>query len=91
MGESSDIKKIETKMEDSKTYITSDLYLTAYLKVKGHKYSVDRVKSKSNFVFEKSSDLLSDVNDYLSESGSCEPLIYTNAIKNLKNLLYNNR
>lgn len=78
-------------MEEKASYITSDLYLTAYLKVKGYKYMVDKIKSKSNFVFEMTPELLSDVNDYLSESGSCEPLAFTNAIKNLKNFLYNNR
>lgn len=78
-------------MEENKTYTTSDLYLTAYLKVKGHKYIVEKIRSKSNFVFEESDKLITDVNDYLSENGSCEPLTYTNAIKNLKNFLYNNR
>ena len=72
-------------------YVTSDLYLTAYLKIKGHKYNVEKMKSKSNFIFIECPELLSDVNDYLTESGSCEPLAYTNAIKNLKNLLYNNK
>ena len=27
--------------------------------------------------------------EYLTENGSCEPLAYTNAIKNIKNLLFN--
>jgi len=78
-------------MSDTKTYVTSDLYLTAYLKIKGHKYNVEKLKSKSNFVFFESPELLLDVNDYLTENGNCEPLSYTNAIKNLKNLLYNNK
>jgi hypothetical protein len=34
-------------------------------------------------------DIAEEVNNYLNESGSCEPLLYTNSIKNLKNLLYN--
>jgi hypothetical protein len=72
-------------------YTTSDLYLTAYLKVKGFKFNVDKLKSKSNFVFNNTPELLSNVNDYLSEMGSCEPLAFTNAIKNLKNYLYNNK
>jgi len=76
-------------MNDSNTYVTSDLYLSAYLKVKGHRYRVEKIKSKSNFVFEQTPELLSYVNEYLTENGSCEPLAYTNAIKNLKNLLYN--
>lgn len=76
-------------MNDSNTYVTSDLYLSAYLKVKGHRYRVEKIKSKSNFVFDQTPELLSYVNEYLTENGSCEPLAYTNAIKNLKNLLYN--
>lgn len=78
-------------MHKEEKYITSDLYLTAYLKVKGHKFSVEMVKSKSNFVFNCDDKLISDVNDYLSENGSCEPLAYTNSIKNIKNYLYNKK
>ena len=78
-------------MSDETKYATSDLYLTAYLKIKGHKYTVEKSKTKSNFVFQLSPELLSDVNAYLSETGSCEPLAYTNAIKNIKNLLYNRK
>jgi hypothetical protein len=73
----------------SNNYVTSDLYLSAYLKVKGNKYTVEKNKSKSNFIFDETPELLSYVNEYLTENGSCEPLAYTNAIKNLKNLLYN--
>lgn len=78
-------------MTENVNYITSDLYLTAYLKVKGHKFTVEKIRSKSNFVFISTPELIFDVNSYLSETGSCEPLTYTNAIKNLKNFLYNNR
>jgi hypothetical protein len=78
-------------MENESKYITSDLYLTAYLKVKGYKYIVNKIKSKSNFIFDETDELLVDVNHYLSETGSCEPLSYTNAIKNIKNYLYNNK
>jgi hypothetical protein len=78
-------------MNDLKTYVTSDLYLTAYLKIKGHKYTAEKMKSKSNFIFPECPELLSDVNEYLTENGNCEPLSYTNAIKNLKNFLHNNK
>jgi hypothetical protein len=70
-------------------YITSDLYLSAYLKCKGFKFIVEKLKSKSTFLFVETPELLSVVNEYLTESGSCEPLAYTNAIKNIKNLLHN--
>jgi hypothetical protein len=78
-------------MDVSTQYVTSDLYLTAYLKVKGFKFSVEKIKSKSNFVFTNTPDLIKNVNEYLSEMGSCEPLAFTNAIKNLKNYLHNNK
>jgi hypothetical protein len=72
-------------------YITSDLYLTAYLKCKGFKFTLEKSKSKSNFIFIETPELLLIVNEYLTESGSCEPLAYTNAIKNIKNLLHNTK
>jgi hypothetical protein len=77
-------------MNESTQYVTSDLYLTAYLKVKGFKFSVEKIKSKSNFVFTNTPELIKNVNEYLSEMGSCEPLAFTNAIKNLKNYLHKN-
>ena len=77
-------------MENSTTYYTtSDLYLAAYLKTKGGKLSVEKKGSKAHFKFIENPDLLSNVNDYFMEDGSCEPLAYTNAIKNLKNLIFN--
>jgi hypothetical protein len=76
-------------MEEEKKYITSDLYLSAYLKVKGFRFSVEKLKSKASFVFVQSPELLATVNEYLTESGTCEPLNYSNSIKNIKNLLYN--
>lgn len=70
-------------------YSTSDLYLTAYLKIKGHKFTVEKTAKKSTFIFQSSPELLFNVDAYLTEMGACEPLAYTNAIKNLKNLLFN--
>ena len=70
-------------------YITSDLYLAAYLKVKNFKFKVEKMKTKSNFIFERSEELMACVEEYLTESGSCNPLAYANSIKNIKNLLYN--
>lgn len=78
-------------MDEKITYVTSDLYLTAYLKTKGLKFNLTKVKTKSNFVFDETPELTQYVNEYLTENGSCEPLAYTNAIKNIKNLLYNNK
>jgi hypothetical protein len=79
------------KMDEKTTYVTSDLYLTAYLKTKGLKFTLNKVKTKSNFVFDENPELTKYVNEYLTENGTCEPLAYTNAIKNIKNLLYNNK
>lgn len=76
-------------MEQETKYITSDLYLGAYLKLKGFKMVVEKQRSKAIFVFDKTEEIQKEVNDYLNEGGSCEPLLYTNSIKNLKNLLYN--
>jgi hypothetical protein len=76
-------------MNEIINYTTSDLYLAAYLKCKGLKFTVEKLKSKSNFLFIETTELISLVNEYLTESGSCEPLAYTNAIKNIKNLLHN--
>ena len=39
-------------MDDKTTYVTSDLYLTAFLKTKGLKFNLIKVKTKFNFVFE---------------------------------------
>jgi hypothetical protein len=76
-------------MDNINTYRTSDLYLSAFLKLKGHKFSVEKNKNKIFFIFDKNDVLMSNVADYLSESGSCEPLLFTNTIKNLKNLIHN--
>jgi hypothetical protein len=70
-------------------FITSDLYLSAFLKTKGFKLTIEKNKNKYNFVFEGSDTLTSNVNDYLTENATCEPLSFTNSIKNLKNLMYN--
>jgi hypothetical protein len=76
-------------MSEVKTYNTSDLYLAAFLKLKGQKFEVEKIKNKVIFKFNTSEELNKFVSDYLTESGSCEPLLYTNSIKNLKNLIYN--
>jgi len=71
------------------SYTTNDLYLAAFLKVNGYKLKIEKIKSKSSFIFESDEKLLKLVNDYLTEEGNCNPLTYTNSIKNLKNLIYN--
>tara|TARA_R110001592_G_scaffold67486_8_gene207115 strand:- start:612 stop:845 length:234 start_codon:yes stop_codon:yes gene_type:complete len=76
-------------MEKENKYTTSDLYLTAYLKLKGFKMSVEKNNKKATFIFDRNDEIIKAVTDYLNESGDCEPLLYANSIKNLKNLLYN--
>jgi hypothetical protein len=76
-------------MEQETNYKTSDLYLAAFLKLKGFKMSVEKNRNKAIFTFEKTDELTLLVNEYLNEGGSCSPLLYTNSIKNLKNLIYN--
>jgi hypothetical protein len=75
--------------QENSTYSTSDLYLAAFLKLKGYKMSVEKNRNKANFIFEVD-ELLNDlIVDYLNGEGNCEPLLYANSIKNLKNLIYN--
>jgi len=76
-------------MEQELKYKTSDLYLSAFLKLKSFKMDVEKNKTRVVFVFDKTDELMLNVNNYLNESASCDPLLYTNSIKNLKNLLYN--
>ena len=70
-------------------YTTTDLYLSAYLLVKGHKFTFEKKVKKAFFSFQTTPDLDLHVNDYLLGSGTVTPLAYANAIKNLKNLLFN--
>lgn len=75
--------------KNSELYKTCDLYLSAYLKLEGHVMTIEKNKNKITFVFEKTERLESQIMDYLNEKGQCSPLLYTNSIKNLKNLIYN--
>lgn len=76
-------------MEETKIYKTNDLYLAAFLKLNSQKLRVEKVKGKANFIFNETEELQKLVNEYLTEEGNCNPLSYTNSIKNLKNLIYN--
>lgn len=75
--------------ENVNVYESSDLYLSAYLILKGEIFEFKKSGRKTLFIFKSSENLNSHVNGYLTGRGSCEPLAYTNAIKNLKNLLFN--
>lgn len=75
--------------ENEGKYITTDLYLSAYLLIKGHRFVFEKKGRRAHFNFESNSGLDENANEYLMGTGSCEPLAYANAIKNLKNLLFN--
>lgn len=79
------------KRMDDKNYKTSDLYLTAFLRLKGYSYEIEKNRNKIFFVFQESANILKDVNDYLMGNSNCDALSYSNSIKNLKNFIYNNR
>jgi hypothetical protein len=75
--------------EEANVYVTTDLYLSSYLSVKGHKFDFERKGHKAYFRFEKTADLDLNLNEYLLGNGSVTPLSYANAVKNMKNLLFN--
>ena len=70
-------------MSNVNVYVTTDLYLSSYLLVKGHQFTFERKTSKAFFSFQQTPDLDSHVNEYLMGNGSTTPLSYANAIKNL--------
>lgn len=78
-----------TIIDNVNLYKSSDLYLSAYLIVKGNQFTFEKNVKKISFIFTKTQNLDVNVNEYLMGKGSCEPLLYANAIKNLKNLLFN--
>lgn len=80
---------IEEGVTDLDLYTTTDLYLSAYLIVKGHRFTFEKKGKKAYFSFKSAQHLDEHVNEYLMGGGSTEPLKYANAIKNLKNLLFN--
>jgi hypothetical protein len=71
------------------TYETSDLYLVSYLKVKGFKFNIKNFKNRVKFQFEKTEEFDKELKIYFSEMGSVEPLLFSNTIKNIKNLIHN--
>lgn len=71
-------------------YQTGDLYLSAYLLSVGFNFDFKKnPNNKTIFIFESKENLNLHVNEYLSGRAKCDPLALVNAIKNLKNLLFN--
>jgi hypothetical protein len=71
-------------------YQTTDLYLASYLLSAGFNFSCKRnPNNKTVFSFESINDPNLYVNEYLTGKAKCDPLALVNAIKNLKNLIFN--
>lgn len=66
-------------------YKTSDLYLSAYLKAKGHRVRCEHGK-KCTFVF--LSNVSHDVNEFFND-GLIGVTLFKNAVQDLKTMLYN--
>jgi hypothetical protein len=72
-------------------YVTSDLYLTAYLVARGNRLeSFDRVNGKTTFRLIEKDDLSETIREYYADRGLVSGLRLNNSLKNLKNLLYSN-
>lgn len=70
-------------------YKTSDLYLSAYLKAKGHKVEkIERKIKKCYFVFEDSELLQSNKMRFFNE-GLISVTQYKNALQDLRVLIHN--
>ena len=71
------------------TYSTQDFYLSALLVTKGHSViDYERQRNITQFQFEKTSELLTLVQEYFSDRVTVSPVRYGNAIKNLKSLIH---
>ena len=71
-------------------YQTGDLYLASYLLSMGSDFDFKKnSNNKTTFIFESDENLNLHVNEYLSGRAKCDPLALVNAIKNLKNLIFN--
>ena len=57
---------------------------------KGFKFQFEK-STKSVFKFEETAELTKNVDEYLNSEAICDPLLFTNSIKNIKSLLYNKK
>jgi hypothetical protein len=72
-------------------YVTADLYLTAYLVARGnHLDSFERNNRKTVFKLVDKDGLDEAIQEYFADRGLVSGLRMSNALKNLKNLLYTN-
>lgn len=72
-------------------YGTNDLYLSAYLKAKGHELiDIKNVKGRKTFIFNNEySEMKQIVVDYYDGKGLVEPRLLVDHIKNMKSLTHN--
>jgi hypothetical protein len=72
-------------------YMTTDLYLTAYLVARGNRLdSFERNNGKTTFRVMEKDGLVEAIQEYFADRGLVSGLRMSNALKNLKNLLYTN-
>lgn len=78
------------KNENTKKYETSDFYIASFLIAKGFKVAwIDKTNSKRYlFIFQDAGDWDSLVDDYLYRRSVVEPQAFANAIKELKQFIY---
>lgn len=85
------IKRLKIKMENQKNnYYTSDIKIASFLLSKGISLiGVERPNlNKVVFIFEKEQQVLSYVQDYLSDKAIVNPRVLFESFNNLKRVIY---
>ena len=78
-----------TKMRETKTYASTDFYLSAYLKAKGLRLlDVERDGRRATFIFEDREDRKDWIKSFYND-GTVEINAFKNAIQDLKAATYN--
>ena len=76
-------------IKNGDVYVTSDLYLSAFLKAKGMKLIDNyKVKGKVKSVFEDREDRKNLIQDYFN-NGSVNVTSFRNALQDLKTIVFN--
>lgn len=77
-------------MTNTNTYTSRDFYLSAYLIAAGHDLS-EYKKDAGNlttFIFNNSQELLEQVRKYYALEAVVNPVVYGNALRNLKSVIH---
>lgn len=70
-------------------YETNDMYLAGYLQAVGFVMQSNHTEgSKTIFCYEQTDKLKALVNDYYNMKAIINPLLYSGALKNIKNIVY---